>query len=82
MTRVFETTARIEDSTHLVLETPLHPAAAGRVKVSVVLENEKLETVSKPDFSGAIGAAYRYFPDMPKRSTSEWMREIREGEEA
>jgi hypothetical protein len=80
MTQVFETTARIEDSTHLVLETPLHPAATGRVKVSVVLENEEKESVPKPDFSGAIGAAYRIFPDMPRRSTAEWMLELREGE--
>ena len=79
MTQVFETTARIEDSTHLVLETPLHPAATGRVKVSLVLENEAPERVSKPDFSGAIGAAYRVFPDMPTRSTAEWMREMRGG---
>lgn len=80
MSEVFETTATIEDATHLVLETPLHPAATGRVKVRVLLETETTEAASKPDYLSTLGAAYRAFPDMRHRSTAEWMEELRAGE--
>ena len=80
--KIFETTARAEGRDRLILDTPLSEQPCGRVRVIVQTDDDEL---AKPfptvDFMQALGSAYRDFPDMPRRTTADWMKELREGEE-
>ena len=80
--KTFETTARAEGLDRLILDTPLSEPPSGRVRVIVQTDDDET-TTPRPtvDFMRALGSAYRDFPDMPRRTTAEWMPELREGEE-
>ena len=71
-----------EDLTHVTLTVPLPGKPAGPVEVIASIEDDGGVTPAAPvDFSDSIGLLYRLFPDTPRRTTAEWMRELREGEE-
>ena len=81
--QAIETTATVdEDCRHLTLRTPLPGKPDGEVKIIIHLEETP---ASKPsptvDFTDAVGELYRLFPDAPRRTTAEWMEELRGGEE-
>ena len=81
--QAIETTATVdEDCRHLTLHTPLPGKPAGEVKIIIHMEDAP---ASKPaqavDFTDAVGELYRLFPNSPHRTTAEWMKELREGEE-
>lgn len=81
--KTFETTARAEGCDRLILDTPLSEQPSGRVRVIVQTDDDEREKpLPTVDFMQALGSAYRDFPDMPRRTTGEWMKELREGEEA
>ena len=79
--KTIQTTARFDDDKHLTLAAPVTNRPRGEVKVILQFE-EPAPAEKKPpvDFRDAIGLAYRIFPDMPRRSTAEWMEELRGGE--
>ena len=80
--KVLETTARADGPDRLVLDTPLSELPKGRVKVIVHTEDEVAPCpLPSVDFMKALGSAYRDFPDLPRSTTDELMRELREGEE-
>ena len=82
--QTIETTATVdEDLRHLSLTTPLSHRPAGEVKVLLLLPDDQPAAAnSQPvDFRDSIGLLRRLFPDSPHRTTAEWMKELREGEE-
>ena len=81
--QAIETTATVdEDCQHLTLRTPLTAKPVGEIKVTIHLEEAPESKPSPPvDFTDAVGERYRMFPDAPRRTTAEWMAELRGGEE-
>ena len=80
--KIFETTARAEGLDRLILDSPLSEQPSGRVRVIVQTDDDDQAMPFPPvDFMQALGSAYRDFPDMPRRTTAEWMNQLREGEE-
>ena len=80
---IIETRGRLVNATRLDLESPLTLTQQVPLRVLLFVEaNEDDEKkTSKPDFFAAIGSAYREHPNMPRQTTAEVMRELREGDE-
>jgi hypothetical protein len=79
-----QTTAVLEDACHLRLSSPLNDAVGTVVQVIVIpiSGSETKPIVNRaPDFYAAVGGYYRDYPDEPRRSSDEWMAELREGEQ-
>ena len=75
-----ETTGTVDDDRcHLTLHTPLPEMSAGEVKIIVQFEDQPAPP-RKVDFTAALGAYYREFPKAPRRSTAEWMDDLRGGD--
>ena len=82
--QAIETTATVdEDLGHLRLTTPLTRRPAGEVKVVLLFPDDQPADVNPQpvDFRDSIGLLRRLFPDSPHRTTAEWMKELREGEQ-
>lgn len=80
--KIFETTARADGPNRLLLDTPLSELPKGKFKVIVQTDDDvALRPLPTVDFMKALGSAYRDFPDLPRSTTAELMRELREGEE-
>ena len=82
--QAIETTATVdEDLEHLKLTTPLTRRPTGEVKVVLLFPDDQPAEVNPPpvDFRDSIGLLRRLFPDSPHRTTAEWMKELREGEQ-
>ena len=77
-----ETTATVDETRdHLTLAQPLPKNVNGEVKV-IVMFQEAAELPKKSiDWHEAIDSMYRDFPDEPRRTTAEWMEELRAGEQ-
>jgi len=80
MRAIIETTGAVDaDRRHLTLHTPLPDMAAREVKIIVLFEDQPTPA-RKVAFTAALGAYYREFPDAPRRSTEEWMDDLRGGD--
>ena len=78
--RAIETTGTVgDDRRHLTLHTPLPEMSSVEVKIIVQFDDQPAPP-RKVDFTEALGAYYREFPDAPRRSTEDWMEEIRGGD--
>ena len=79
--KTIQTTARFDDDAHLTLATPVPDCPQGEVKVILQFEEPVPAKKKQPvDFRDAIGLAYRLNPALPRRTTAEWMEELRGGE--
>lgn len=77
-----ETTATVDAARdHLTLAQPLPEEAGSTVKVIVIPVDEIRKPKKSVDWFEAIGSMYRDFPDEPRRTTAEWMAELRAGEQ-
>ena len=61
---------------------PVPAAVSGTVRVIVLFEEtgKPKSEEDRPDFYGAIGSYYRDYPNEPLRDSSEWLKELREGD--
>lgn len=75
-----ETTATVEDERHLHLDQPMPPEMRGSVRLIVLMDEERPEAKPAADFHAAIGSYYREHPEEPRRTSDEWLAEMREGE--
>jgi hypothetical protein len=85
MTTVLETTARATDARHLELDEPLAVPPGGKVRVIVQVE-EGLKPAAQDvptaeDYGEIIRRANERFPCPEPRTTAEWMKLLREGEQ-
>lgn len=79
--KTIQTTARFDDDAHLTLAAPVTNRPPGEVKVILQFEEPAAAEQKPPvDFHDAIGLAYRLNPALPRRTTAEWMEELRGGE--
>ena len=75
-----ETTAVLESGNRLRLTHALPPAAHGTLRLIVLLPETTDAVVTAPDFENALGSYYREHPLEPRRTSDEWLHELREGE--
>ena len=92
MKTLLETTARATDLRHLELDAPLASLPSEKVKVIVQVESmngaaeplagARVEQETLEEFTERIRRLNEAFPcPLPSRTTAEWMKELREGEE-
>jgi hypothetical protein len=77
-----DTTATFEGPEHLRLAQPVDHPVSGKVRVIVLFPEPGNPDNAKPDFRSAIGSYYREHPAEPLRDSSDWLKELREGEQA
>lgn len=79
----FKTTAVLEDARHLRLSEPLTDAVGTVVDVIVMVADTPATPAScGQDFQAALGSYYREYPTEMRRSSDEWLTELREGDTA
>lgn len=77
---MIDTKGVFEDSSHLRLDKPVAVIGNRPVRVLLLFEDGPDEPVQFPDFRSAIGSYQRDFPGSPVRSSSDWLKDLREGE--